>query len=462
MGPTTPTPTYSSTWLDRQLLKLLSRRVAVVLGDDPDTATGDYDDTMRRCVKLVSSARSAAEAQRRGERVLRSLMPPGFPFVFKWFIAILPGWFAARHAATVTPLLLPWFVGPGHVIDAPFDLPVDDDARPPANVLAAALTDFRRASPGVSPGHGVSSVNGIATHEISLETSAASAATAAASTSTTVDDAASAAAASAAWEAQHSAGFTALFGSKGKRSSIATHDISLETSAVSAATASASISTTAIDAASATAASADWDAQHSAGFAGLFGVNGESPGYRQGVLLERCRVLEEGGCASVCLNVCKLPTQQFFNEVVGLPVTLEPNYETFECRFVYGKTPPPPELDKAFNTPCFSQCPITKMVGGGATASAEAVAGAGGGGAFSSAVGSRGRASSVGGDRGRVGEGGSALGEVPRWLASEPAAVAASTDEGEDALGASNCSRLPTYKGDDQAVVRRNHPGGKG
>ena len=40
-------------------------------------------------------------------------------------------------------------------------------------------------------------------------------------------------------------------------------------------------------------------------------------------------MLEEGGCASVCLNVCKLPTQKFFNEL-GLAVTLEPNYETFE------------------------------------------------------------------------------------------------------------------------------------
>jgi len=32
---------------------------------------------------------------------------------------------------------------------------------------------------------------------------------------------------------------------------------------------------------------------------------------------------------------------------------------------VYGKTPPPPELDPAFNTPCFAQCPITKASDGG-------------------------------------------------------------------------------------------------
>jgi hypothetical protein len=60
---------------------------------------------------------------------------------------------------------------------------------------------------------------------------------------------------------------------------------------------------------------------------------------RQGVLVERCRVLEETGCASVCLNVCKMPTQSFFTDEIGLPLTMVPNYETFECQFVFGATP---------------------------------------------------------------------------------------------------------------------------
>jgi len=33
------------------------------------------------------------------------------------------------------------------------------------------------------------------------------------------------------------------------------------------------------------------------------------PGYKQAVMVQRCRVLEEAGCASVCLNVCQQPTQ---------------------------------------------------------------------------------------------------------------------------------------------------------
>lgn len=109
-------------------------------------------------------------------------------------------------------------------------------------------------------------------------------------------------------------------------------------------------------------------------------------GYRQGVLVKRCRVLEETKCASVCLNICQVcmpcvsatatcrkrpvkrigaavscrqsrflnappklmsfccqgPTQKFFTEDVGLPLTMLPNYDTFECQFVFGRDPPPP------------------------------------------------------------------------------------------------------------------------
>ena len=38
----------------------------------------------------------------------------------------------------------------------------------------------------------------------------------------------------------------------------------------------------------------------------------------QGVKVERCRVLEESGCASVCINSCKVPTQVLFT--IALPV----------------------------------------------------------------------------------------------------------------------------------------------
>jgi hypothetical protein len=46
------------------------------------------------------------------------------------------------------------------------------------------------------------------------------------------------------------------------------------------------------------------------------------------VLVHRCRFLEEAGCASVCVNACKMPTQAFFNEEMGVPMRMLPDYET--------------------------------------------------------------------------------------------------------------------------------------
>ena len=314
-GPTTPKPEYSDTPLDRFWLRQFHRQVARELGDDPSTATGEYDATMARCVRLVSSARTPAEAQARGERVLRSLLPPGFAVGFKIFISLLPEWFVARHAARVTPFLLPWLVGPSKVIDAPPELPVDDQSRPPANAFYSAIMGLKlnvaaRRIRGDGSSEDASSSEGCAR----------------------VD-----------------------FGVARRR------------------------------------------------------IAGVQTGRATGTV-SRAR---GGGCASVCLNVCKLPTQAFFNDEVGLAVTLQPDYETFECRFVYGKTPPPPEEDEAFNTPCFGQCPITKMGGVG------------------------------GDDDERDGEDDDALGT--RW--------APGTSDGN-----ANCSRLPAYVGEGAA---RNH-GGKG
>jgi hypothetical protein len=86
-------------------------------------------------------------------------------------------------------------------------------------------------------------------------------------------------------------------------------------------------------------------------------ADGREPGPAQGLLVKRCRFLEEAGCASVCVNSCKIPTQNFFLQEMGLPLTMEPNYETFECQFSFGKTPTPEtELD-AVGTPCLMRCP---------------------------------------------------------------------------------------------------------
>lgn len=77
----------------------------------------------------------------------------------------------------------------------------------------------------------------------------------------------------------------------------------------------------------------------------------------QGLLVKRCRFLEESGCASVCVNACKIPTQNFFIEDMGLPLTMTPDYETYECQFSFGVMPSLKEELEAKNTPCLARCP---------------------------------------------------------------------------------------------------------
>lgn len=83
----------------------------------------------------------------------------------------------------------------------------------------------------------------------------------------------------------------------------------------------------------------------------------EMVGHHQGLKVHRCRFLEEAGCASVCVNSCKIPTQTFFREHMGLALTMEPNYETFECQFSFGRLPTEEEELQARDVPCLMRCP---------------------------------------------------------------------------------------------------------
>jgi hypothetical protein len=58
------------------------------------------------------------------------------------------------------------------------------------------------------------------------------------------------------------------------------------------------------------------------------------------------------------VNLCKIPTQRFFAEDMGLPLLMEPDYEDFSCTFSFGVAPPALAVDEALDTPCFSQCPV--------------------------------------------------------------------------------------------------------
>jgi len=233
-GPSTPPPTRRDGPLERVFLRAFTDVMRRELdGDDAVASAGTFDETRDACLRLVRESGDARETRARGLRILRNCAPEWFPRAFGFFLSLFPSWFAARHAAAVTPLVLPWLVGDAEVNDVPVDGSV-------------ALDDGREVSTSV--------------------------------------------------------------------------------------------------------------------FAAAMRAPKAPAGYKQGVLLKRCRVLEETGCAAVCANVCKHPTQKFFTEEIGLPVTLTPNYETFECQFSYGATPPDAADDVAFSTPCFRQCPASETL----------------------------------------------------------------------------------------------------
>ena len=84
---------------------------------------------------------------------------------------------------------------------------------------------------------------------------------------------------------------------------------------------------------------------------------------RSVVHIKRCRFLEQSGCAGACVQMCKLPTQEFFANEFGLPLTMTPNFEDLSCDMVFGQKAPLPEEDPALRQPCFALvCPTSVPV----------------------------------------------------------------------------------------------------
>ncbi|CAI5530716.1 unnamed protein product [Closterium sp. Naga37s-1] len=112
-------------------------------------------------------------------------------------------------------------------------------------------------------------------------------------------------------------------------------------------------------------------------------VNGQKQ--MSGVQITKCRYLEVSGCVGMCVNMCKLPTQDFFTNDFGLPLTMTPStsltmtpstsltmtpstsltmtpnfedmsyFEDMSCEMVFGQMPPPLSEDPALSQPCFAQ-----------------------------------------------------------------------------------------------------------
>ena len=90
----------------------------------------------------------------------------------------------------------------------------------------------------------------------------------------------------------------------------------------------------------------------------------DGAGKEHGLLIKKCRFLESTGCLRTCLQACKIPTQSFFMDEMGLPVTLKPNATDFSCRFEFGVAPLPLAQDPISKSPCLSQCQQQRSQGG--------------------------------------------------------------------------------------------------
>jgi hypothetical protein len=81
-----------------------------------------------------------------------------------------------------------------------------------------------------------------------------------------------------------------------------------------------------------------------------------------GVHIKKCRYLAESGCVGMCVNMCKVPTQKFFTEQFGIPLTMTPNFEDLSCTMVFGQLAPLTAIDPAYQQPCLEQeCPTATV-----------------------------------------------------------------------------------------------------
>lgn len=85
--------------------------------------------------------------------------------------------------------------------------------------------------------------------------------------------------------------------------------------------------------------------------------DGQQRQQKSGVHIQKCRYLEQSRCVGMCVNMCKLPTQTFFTQDFGIPLTMTPNFEDFSCEMVFGEVPPALETEACYETPCLvDQC----------------------------------------------------------------------------------------------------------
>ncbi|MGC1305699.1 MAG: DUF4033 domain-containing protein [Phormidesmis sp.] len=88
----------------------------------------------------------------------------------------------------------------------------------------------------------------------------------------------------------------------------------------------------------------------------VVGRDGEVRSQPSAVQIQKCRYLEDSQCVGMCVNMCKLPTQAFFTEKFGIPLTMTPNFNDLSCTMVFGQVPAPPTEDEVITQGCLYNC----------------------------------------------------------------------------------------------------------
>nr|XP_043622031.1 beta-carotene isomerase D27, chloroplastic-like isoform X1 [Erigeron canadensis] len=76
------------------------------------------------------------------------------------------------------------------------------------------------------------------------------------------------------------------------------------------------------------------------------------------VYIKKCRFLETSNCAGMCTNMCKIPTQEFMKNTLGIPVNMVPNFDDMSCEYIFGDEPPALQDDPALKQPCYKLCDV--------------------------------------------------------------------------------------------------------
>ncbi|KAL2663904.1 hypothetical protein AAZV13_02G128500 [Glycine max] len=84
---------------------------------------------------------------------------------------------------------------------------------------------------------------------------------------------------------------------------------------------------------------------------------------RNVVHIKKCRFLEETNCVGMCINLCKLPSQSFIKDSLGMSVNMVPNFDDMSCEMIFGEDPPESTDDPALNQPCFKLCKAKRSHG---------------------------------------------------------------------------------------------------